>query len=770
MTRSTVARADSDAASREIRVGYVGGDPTTADEITRALEAASDRLTVESIADDARVLEDEETRRLDCLVVRTAAAEFGNWQPLERVCEARPHLPVFVVADGWDEDAASAALEAGVTGCLPESAARHGTRLATRIERAVERATERRDLEAATARFRAFTENTSVAVITADDDGRVQYANDAVETIFGYAADELIGESLSTVIPPVYRNRHSEAVDRYLRTGERTLDWDWVEVPGHHAEGHEVPIGISFGEAVVDGDHLFTAVIRDIADHGRLEREREATLERIADAFVSIDADWEYTYVNDHAVDLLGTPRTELLGQPFGTAFRAFAGTELKQQLETAFAEQTAVSFTEYFAALECWFEIRAYPSEDGLSIFFTDVTDRIRAEEELESNVTALQALYDVSTRTDASLTEKLPDLLELGCEYLGLPYGFLTRINLDERTQTVVESRSDHPLLQEGESCPLSAAYCRKTIKTHELVTVANAPDEGWTGDPAYELFELGSYVGAKVTVDGTIHGTLCFASSEPREGDGFSEAERTLVKLMAKWVSYETEREQSRETLERQNDRLQEFTSVVSHDLRNPLNVAQGALDLALDGGDRSQLEACQEALDRMERLIEELLSLAEQGATTADLEPVSIRDCATRAWSMVDTGDAALELDGKPWIRADPDRLQQLLENLFRNALDHGIPADGTSADLTVSVGACEDGDGFYVADTGRGIPADERDAVFDVGFTTAEDGTGFGLGIVSRVAEAHDWTLEATASDAGGARFELRNVARPRDRR
>jgi len=73
--------------------------------------------------------------------------------------------------------------------------------------------------------------------------------------------------------------------------------------------------------------------------------------------------------------------------------------------------------------------------------------------------------------------------------------------------------------------------------------------------------------------VTVDGDIWGTLCFASSEPRDGDGFSEAERSLVKLMAKWVSYETERERSRETLERQNDRLQEFTSVVSHDLRNP-----------------------------------------------------------------------------------------------------------------------------------------------------------------------------------------------------
>ena len=133
-------------------------------------------------------------------------------------------------------------------------------------------------------------------------------------------------------------------------------------------------------------------------------------------------------------------------------------------------------------------------------------------------------------------------------------------------------------------------------------------------------------------------------------------------------------------------------------------------------------------------------------------------------------MVDTGDATLDLGAEEWVRADRDRLQQLLENLFRNAIDHGIPADGETSDLTVSVGNCEAGDGFYVADTGRGIPADERADVFDVGFTTAEDGTGFGLGIVDRIAEAHGWDLSVTASEAGGARFEITGVSRPRDSR
>ncbi len=763
MTGPTAAAAEAGPAADGIVVCYVDPEPS-ATAIPAALERASDRLAVEPVASEAAALARLESTAVDCLVCRATGDGVGDDPLLARIRAEWPSLPVFLVADAFDEADASAALEAGATGCVPVSTAEHGTRLAMRIERAVDAAAERRDLEAATARFRALTENASFAVITADDDGRIRYANDAVESLFGYAAADLVGERISTLVPAKYRNSHRDTIARYLRTGERTLDWNWAELDALHVDGHEVPVGVSFGEAAVDGEHLFTAVIRDLTDRKRLERQREATLERIADAFVSIDADWEYTYVNEQAVDLLQRPREDLLGEPLGTAFEAVAGTEFERELERAFTEQTTVSFTRYFAAPERWFEVRAYPSEDGLSIFFTDVTDRIRAEEELEASVTALQALYDISTRPDASLDEKVPELLELGCESLDLPYGFLTRIDPDEQTQTVVESRGDHPLLQRGESCPLAEAYCRKTIKTHDLVTVGNAPEEGWTDDPAYDLFELGSYVGAKVTVDGAIWGTLCFASSEPREDEGFSEAERTLVKLMAKWVSYETEREQSRETLERQNDRLQEFTSVVSHDLRNPLNVAQGSLELAREGDD-SGLEACEEALERMERLIEDLLSLAEQGATTADLEPVALGDLATKAWSMVDTGEAALAFDGAGRIRADPERLQQLLENLFRNAIDHGVPDGGTSADLTVTVGDCEGG--FYVADTGRGIPAEERDEVFDVGFTTAQAGTGFGLGIVKRVADAHGWDLAVTDSETDGARFEVTGVDEPR---
>jgi len=134
-----------------------------------------------------------------------------------------------------------------------------------------------------------------------------------------------------------------------------------------------------------------------------------------------------------------------------------------------------------------------------------------------------------------------------------------------------------------------------------------------------------------------------------------------------------------------------------------------------------------------------------------------------------------------------VAADGDRLRQLFENLFRNSVEHGStgsrsetgdsvehgstssrPEVGDSAEhgdaeVTVRVGDLADGSGIYVEDDGPGLPADDPGRVFDDGFTTGENGTGLGLTIVRQVADAHGWTVVATESAHGGARFEFSGV-------
>jgi PAS domain S-box-containing protein len=208
-----------------------------------------------------------------------------------------------------------------------------------------------------------------------------------------------------------------------------------------------------------------------------------------------------------------------------------------------------------------------------------------------------------------------------------------------------------------------------------------------------------------------------------------------------------------------LERTNERLEEFASVVSHDLRNPLSVARGRLDLERDERDSEHLDAVDTALDRMTSLVGNVLTLARQGQPISGTERVSLADATRRCWELVDADEATIVVEEDCAFRADPDRLPQLFANLFGNAVDHAEPA------VTIRVGALPDGDGFYVADDGPGIPRDDRDDVFRSGFSTDPDGTGYGLAIVDEIADAHGWNVGVIDAQSGGARFEVTGVER-----
>lgn len=206
-----------------------------------------------------------------------------------------------------------------------------------------------------------------------------------------------------------------------------------------------------------------------------------------------------------------------------------------------------------------------------------------------------------------------------------------------------------------------------------------------------------------------------------------------------------------------LERQNERLDQFASIVSHDLRNPLNVAQGRLELARETGQETHFEALSGALDRMEAIISDMLAFARHGQTVENPERVELADLAEHAWNGVDVDDAELSIESSVAFMAHESRLSQALENLFRNAREHG------GEDLsTIWVGAVN-GSGFYVEDDGKGIPEPEREKVFDSGYSSTEAGTGFGLPIVNAVVEAHGWTIDLTEGRNGGARFLIDGI-------
>ena len=389
-------------------------------------------------------------------------------------------------------------------------------------------------------------------------------------------------------------------------------------------------------------------------------------------------------------------------------------------------------------------------------------------ARTQLRESTAVISGLYDVINETDLSFAEKINRVLRLGTNELGYPIGYITHVEGD--SLEIISAVGDHEMIQENATISIDTTYCKHTIEEDKPHAISDAvKDDQWADSRTLDDTGLRCYVGAPIIVDGETYGTLCFASTQPKHETTVEDDELT-VKTLAQWVGYEIDRHQYERELKRQIDRLEEFTGVVSHDLRNPLNIAQGRIDIVKQECESDSIGAIDRALDRMEAIIEDTLALARQGQTVdeSEIEPVTIESVIDHCREIVDTGESEIRLIDDFVAHADRNRYYQLFENLIRNAVEH------SDRPVTIRVGLLNvmftstrvesDGTfGFYVEDDGPGVPAEQREQVFEPGESTNPQGTGFGLSIVKRIAEAHGWEVELKDSFDGGARFEFTNV-------
>jgi len=520
---------------------------------------------------------------------------------------------------------------------------------------------------------------------------------------------------------------------------------------------------------ITNGDEpAYGAVGRDITERKRAEREREAIFNRMSDAVFALDREWRITYANEFGGEILASAMDrestteELVGRHLWEEIPEAVDTTFYEKYHEAVESQEPVTFEEYYEPLGVWFDVRAYPSETGLSVYLYDITDRRRQRDAVERRERVLREMYEIIADRDRPFEQQVEALLELGRTELGTRYGTLSRVANDEYVFEIVASDDDS--IQSGDVGALSATNCELVASNEETVVLGDVARDApaQTDRAGYTEWGICCYIGAPVYVDDAVDGTFCFYDTEPREGE-FSQWEQTLVDLMSRWVSYERQRQRATEQLEAKteqleakNEQLEGFAEVISHDLRNPLEVLNGWLEMAQETGDDDAFDRCFDAVGRMETLVDDILTLARAGSVIDDRDAVGIDAVATAAWEAVDTPAATLTVEADRIVAADKTRLQQLFENLYRNSVEHAGEA------VAVTVGDLPDG--FYVEDDGPGIPEAEPDEIFESGYTTATDGTGFGLAIVSEIADAHGWELRATEGTDGGARFEVTGIS------
>lgn len=225
-------------------------------------------------------------------------------------------------------------------------------------------------------------------------------------------------------------------------------------------------------------------------------------------------------------------------------------------------------------------------------------------------------------------------------------------------------------------------------------------------------------------------------------------------------------QAELEYQTEQLEKKRQQAEEFVSILSHDLRNPINIANGYLEQVKTPENKDAVAVIERALERTEQLLDDTLTLKRSSDPNLSTNQVPVETVATSAWELVDTGDSELRITDQFRITCDSECVSRLFENLFRNAVEHNDKPVVVRVGIHHTMTNTTRGDtetAFFVSDDGCGIPKEKRDTVVKSGETESRTSTGLGLAIVDRVAEAHGWDLRIVESVDGGARFILNNV-------
>jgi len=448
-------------------------------------------------------------------------------------------------------------------------------------------------------------------------------------------------------------------------------------------------------------------------------------VEEVNDLVTVVDTDGTITYVSPAVTRILGYDPDELLGHE-GYGFVHPEDRERNADaLETVLSDPSESETVEvrFRHADGSWRWIEATMRNrrdddivDGILLSSRDITERkeyeLEAQELAEEYEALLNNVEDAIFLIDV---EEDGDGVRFEFERLSPSYERQTGITTEE-----VQGRTPRDVFGEEQGAELETNY-------HRCVSA---------GEPISYQEDLRVGEGARFW--------------QTKLAPGVSDGEMTRLVGVTRNVTDRVERERQ---LRQQNERLEEFASVISHDLRNPLNVAQGRATLLAEQAESDHLDPLLQALDRMEAIVEDTLTLARHGDRISETESISLTDLVGNCWGTVDTDDATIEIVDETTFQGDPDRLRHVFENLFRNAVEHG------GSDVTVRVG-CHDEKGIYVEDDGPGIPVEKREEVLEPGHSSASGGTGFGLTIVKRIVEAHGRELSVTDGADGGARFEF----------
>ena len=468
-------------------------------------------------------------------------------------------------------------------------------------------------------------------------------------------------------------------------------------------------------------------------ENDQTQSELEEMYGRISDAFFALDEDWNFTYLNERAHELINPEDRELVGKHISDAYPKTASRKFKEKSERAMSTQEPVSFEEYYSEpIDAWLEVRAYPSETGLSIYFQDITERKERERFLEDAKAQLEAAAEAGT-VGTWEWHILEDRMVTGASFakqFGVdPDAAREGVSLDQFISSIHEADREHVRAKVKAAVESCGEY--------------EAEYRVWNADGGLR------WVVARGHVE-------CDSDGNPITFPG------ALTDI--------TDRKEYQCRLEESNERLEQFAHAASHDLQEPLRMVSSYLQLierrysdSFDEEGHEFLEFAVNGADRMREMIDGLLTYSRVETRGDPFEPVDlgvvVEDVLDDLQFKIEDCSAEITVGALSRVEADASQLRQL----FQNLLDNAIQYSGDDPPR-VHISAEQSGSNWIISvhDDGIGMDPDETDRIFRVfqRLHTREEypGTGIGLALCERIVERHNGEIWVESARGEGSTF------------
>jgi PAS domain S-box-containing protein len=583
---------------------------------------------------------------------------------------------------------------------------------------------------------RIIGETSTDTILTLNGRGEILAANPAAQTMFGYPPDLLISGDITKIVPG-FELSHFCALPA---EGSQHTPHS-VEAIGGRKDGTSFPVEIIKGEAQVGDDRLYVYTIRDISVRKQLEAEREHQftrleqlveerteelklshdkltdiMESITDSFLAVDQNWCIQYLNDYAEKQFRLSRQDTLGRVLWDVLEDMNPLS-HRMLWKVYQERVPVRYELFSNVAGTWLEIRLFPSEFGISIYTSDVSERKQMEEDVRHTQDRFYKIFNAS-----------PSLISIHSisdgRYLDVNKSWLdhTGFEYEEVIHRAIDLKLSKDGVDEGEAWRLSPF---SDVVRDMKISYETKSAEVRTGLLSTEIIEIqGESCVLSVITDITDRAML----------------ERELARL----------------------DRLHligEMAAGIAHEIRNPMTTVRGFLQMAKSNAQNPSAQIIDIMVDELNRansIITEFLTLAKNKATDRKRQPlnklVESLFPLIQAEAMMSNKDVQLQLSDGPELYLDEKEIRQMLLNLALNGLEAmeagGVLTVRTYTELPENRVVLE------VQDEGCGMNKDVLEKLGTPFFTTKEQGTGLGLAVCYSIASRHNAKLDVRTNEQG----------------